>query len=114
MKIIKAEWSSNEEIPKWADCLRLNKIKVNSIKSFSDCTCIENITFKFNPSDIKGAIPGFAPDFILNFEIETGYRPSKDVRNELYEYLRTINYTIINIDDLMLSFNLRHYFYEED
>ena len=73
MKIIKEEWSNNEEIPKWADWLRLNKRKVNSIQSFSDCTYIENITFKFNPSDIKGAIPGFAPDFILNFEIETGY-----------------------------------------
>ena len=107
-KLIKEYWTINPEEIGPTDWLYPLNIKVNEVKSYPDCTYYENITFTFEKCDKNGARIITNNKFIVNLEIETGYRPKETVSMELYNFLN--KYDIFNLSDLITAFNYRQYY----
>lgn len=88
--------------------LRLSKIKVLKTQSYSDCTCIETVSFSFEYCDSHGAVSVSKTRFIVESEIETGYRPEESVERDMRRMFS--QYPIFNIEQLLAAFKYRDFY----
>lgn len=103
-------YKSIKDSPARADmtCLRLDKIKVLNVRSYPDCTCIETVSFKFDYCTVNGAISCSNNCFIIEADIETGYRPEDYVEGNMRRMFS--QYPIFNIEKLLAAFKYRMFY----
>lgn len=88
--------------------LLLSRIKLLDYRTFSDCTCIETVSFYFEYCTEDGGISGSENRFIIEADIETGYRPESDVENDMRRMFS--QYPIVNIEKLLTAFKYRQFY----
>ena len=88
--------------------LRLEKIKVLNVRSYPDCTCVETVSFKFCYCNANGAIPVSDNRFIIEADIETGYRPEVYIADNMRRMFSP--YPIFNIERLLAAFKYREFY----
>ena len=107
-KVLKHNSIKVGPIPPEMTYLKLDKIQVLGSKSFPDCTCIETVLFKFYFCTVNGAIPVSDNRFIIETEIETGYRPEESVETDMRRMLS--QYPIFDLEKLLAAFKYRDYY----
>lgn len=106
-KILKSGWIKTTPIRKDMDKLKIDKIKINDCRSYSDSTFIERVLFYFHACDNIGANSDSDNRFLIVMDVETEYFHEESVNTALRQQLS--RFPILHIEEIVQAFRYRRH-----